>query len=120
MQIWLHQILDAQVASESAAGIAGLIGNCSVCEALAQAKPRFRCISIDQLQMQDFSSSPVGGISVTNNLFARARNCSLGFCDAFVSHSWHDDPLTKWDVLQEWRSRFISSHQREPRIWFDK
>jgi len=44
----------------------------------------------------------------------------LGECDAFISHSWHDDAEAKWAALQEWRSKFVSLHGREPRVWIDK
>jgi hypothetical protein len=33
---------------------------------------------------------------------------------AFVSHSWRDDPLEKYRLLQEWRARFLKTHGREP------
>jgi hypothetical protein len=39
---------------------------------------------------------------------------------AFLSHSWHDDPTEKWSLLQAWRGRFVHAHGREPTIWFDR
>merc|ERR1712232_860328 len=45
----------------------------------------------------------------------------LGHIDAFVSHSWHDNPQIKWRVLQEWRAEFKRTHEgREPKLWIDK
>ena len=44
----------------------------------------------------------------------------LGSVDAFVSHSWHDDPEKKWTVLQQWREKFKGEHGREPKLWIDK
>merc|ERR1719253_2164497 len=45
----------------------------------------------------------------------------LGQIDAFVSHSWHDDPKLKWAALQAWRQEFKLQHQgREPKLWIDK
>jgi hypothetical protein len=38
---------------------------------------------------------------------------------AFVTHSWRDDPLTKYRLLQAWRMRFIAAHGREPTVWLD-
>lgn len=46
--------------------------------------------------------------------------CKLGNCDAFLSHSWHDDALAKWEELQNWRALFLRVHGREPVVWFDK
>lgn len=53
-------------------------------------------------------------------LYALSASTSLGHCDAFVSHSWHDDPEAKWVAIQEWRESFKSRYGREPTIWFDK
>merc|ERR1712048_1344882 len=100
-------------------GIAGLIGQCSVVEALAQAKPRFRSISADQLFFQDFEHSPTV-VAPLRGIFERTKPCALGECDAFLSHSWHDSAAAKWTAFQNWRSSFIAKHGREPNIWFDK
>jgi len=49
------------------------------------------------------------------------QKVELGHVDAFVSHSWHDDPVSKWERLQEWRVTFKAEHNgREPRLWIDK
>ena len=44
----------------------------------------------------------------------------LGTVNAFVSHSWQDDPELKWAALQAWRREFVAAHKREPTIWFDR
>lgn len=49
-----------------------------------------------------------------------ARRTRLGEADAFISHSWTDDPLAKWSALQGWRKHFKRQHQAEPRLWIDK
>jgi len=53
-------------------------------------------------------------------LFARTVPARLHDCDAFVSHSWHDDAAGKWASVQRWRALFADAHGREPRVWFDK
>lgn len=40
--------------------------------------------------------------------------------DAFISHSWQDDVTLKWAALQLWRTEFVATHDREPRVWIDK
>merc|ERR1712113_1070198 len=70
--------------------------------------------------MQDFLESPINAVHVRKDIFERTQHCSLGSCDAFLSHSWHDNTLAKWYALQQWRAEFLSRHGREPRIWFDK
>ncbi|KAG8465492.1 hypothetical protein KFE25_002799 [Diacronema lutheri] len=52
--------------------------------------------------------------------FIASQRAALGGVDAFVSHSWHDDPVDKWEALQAWRAEFLAAHKREPHIWFDR
>ena len=43
-----------------------------------------------------------GGASCADaKLAALTKKGRLGEVDAFVSHSWHDDPAEKWAALQE-------------------
>ncbi|CAK0798765.1 unnamed protein product [Prorocentrum cordatum] len=80
-----------------------------------EASARFCCISLGQLTYAD---SETNAPSV---LQARlAMPSKLGLCDAFISHSWHDSAVTKWDTLQEWRNGFVAQNGREPKVWFDK
>merc|ERR1712187_408182 len=46
---------------------------------------------------------------------------SLGAVTAFLSHSWRDDPVGKWNEIQQWREDFKHRHAgREPTLWIDK
>lgn len=101
--------------SAAAAGIASLVGNCDPKAIRREASARFCCISLGQLTYAD---SETNAPSV---LQARlAMPSKLGLCDAFISHSWHDSAVTKWDTLQEWRNGFVAQNGREPKVWFDK
>merc|ERR1719498_1823720 len=51
---------------------------------------------------------------------AFAERGQLGHVDAFISHSWWDDPRLKWTHLQAWREEFKKRKGREPRLWIDK
>merc|ERR1712048_598070 len=53
-------------------------------------------------------------------LFVKTSAACPGKCDAFVSHSWHDNPHAKWSALEEWKNEFAQWHGREPIVWFDK
>lgn len=53
-------------------------------------------------------------------LMALTQCCTLGGADAFISHSWHEDPDAKIVALEAWRQRFLIDRRREPRVWFDK
>jgi len=102
----------------AAAGIAGLVGGCSADEILATAKSRFRVVDLSLLTASDLADN-----RPSPSLFLHsepARLSSLHACDAFISHSWHDDAPAKWAALQRWRSSFVAQHSREPRVWLDK
>merc|ERR1712113_1126369 len=49
-----------------------------------------------------------------------AQSCSLGYCDVFISHSWHDCSMAKWEALEEWSAAFVKENRREPTLWFDR
>jgi len=115
LQLRLHHAFVAHSAQASAAGIAGLVGDCSVAQALAEARVRFRSLQLAQLSCQDIADN-----TPQPELLQIAVPTRLGSCDAFVSHSWHDDAAAKWEALQSWRCAFVGSQAREPCIWFDK
>ena len=37
-----------------------------------------------------------------------------------MSHSWHDDPNVKWEVLSEWAAKFQEKNGESPTLWLDK
>jgi len=119
LQVKLGQMVNAYGSEAAAGGIAGLIGRCSVEEALAQAGPRFRSINLHQLTYHDLVHSPIENVP-DSGLFRLTEPCVFGECDAFVSHSWHDPMPEKWAALQNWRANFLAENGREPRIWLDK
>eukprot|EP00929_Paragymnodinium_shiwhaense_P000089 TRINITY_DN10024_c0_g1_i1.p1 TRINITY_DN10024_c0_g1~~TRINITY_DN10024_c0_g1_i1.p1 ORF type:complete len:714 (-),score=140.65 TRINITY_DN10024_c0_g1_i1:269-2305(-) len=115
----LRSCLQARRSVAASAGIAGLMCNCTPHEVLALSKKRFRCMSAGDLTFADLMASPTE-LATGTALHGRTKPVRLGKCDAFVSHSWHDDPVPKWTRLQEWREEFVKLHGREPLIWFDK
>ena len=40
--------------------------------------------------------------------------------DFFMSHSWHDNNVLKFEKLQEIANRFFKKHNRFPTFWLDK
>ena len=75
----------------------------------------FRCITLDKLTKEDMLNN-----QPDQSLFSKSWSAPLGGVDAFISHSWSDDPGCKYDNLQVWRGMFIDEHGREPRVWIDK
>merc|ERR1712232_482542 len=45
---------------------------------------------------------------------------TFGNCDAFLSHSWHDNLDAKWTALHRWSEAFRQKHGRSPTFWLDK
>eukprot|EP00929_Paragymnodinium_shiwhaense_P095091 TRINITY_DN56057_c0_g1_i1.p1 TRINITY_DN56057_c0_g1~~TRINITY_DN56057_c0_g1_i1.p1 ORF type:complete len:635 (-),score=33.76 TRINITY_DN56057_c0_g1_i1:97-2001(-) len=87
------------------------------------AVERFRCISWDTLRRHPYlitSSGSLDGASVSKHMYELSEACQLAGCDAFLSHSWHDDPLEKWKSLEKWCTWFSGAYGRSPRLWFDK
>ena len=45
----------------------------------------------------------------------------IGRVDAFVSHSWHDDPDSQFAAFSAWMARFQAEHDgRTPSCWYDR
>jgi len=115
VQAMLRRWVETRGATRAAAAIACLISQTDPRDALEQARRSFRSIDVSQLtfgDLRDNKSDP--------RLNSLAEPTKLGHCDAFVSHSWHDDATAKWEALQRWRSNFRARHGRDPRVWFDK
>ena len=66
----------------------------------------FYCIRISALGEADMANNQDSG------LFAKTGKASMGECDAFISHSWRDDPALKWQRMLEFRAEFESKSER--------
>lgn len=53
-------------------------------------------------------------------LFQLATRKKFQEVDWFVSHSWRDSPVAKFQALQAARAQFQAEHKREPVVWLDK
>eukprot|EP00931_Biecheleriopsis_adriatica_P086788 TRINITY_DN61379_c0_g1_i1.p1 TRINITY_DN61379_c0_g1~~TRINITY_DN61379_c0_g1_i1.p1 ORF type:complete len:511 (+),score=61.64 TRINITY_DN61379_c0_g1_i1:53-1585(+) len=99
----------------TAAATAQLIRNQDVATVLEAATAKFRCVRCDQVTPDIFRSK-----KADQSLYQLSTAAELGDVDAFVSHSWCDDPDAKWDALQEWRAKFWLAEGREPTLWIDR
>lgn len=111
-------LVGSDAGTKAAAAIAALVsgGDGGSSGVLRQAKANFRYISCDQLTRENLATN-----ASNNELYGLSVWAPLGFVDAFVSHSWHDDAEAKWCALQAWRREFKALHRgREPRLWVDK
>ena len=98
-----------------AAGVAALIGKRDVKTVLASARRSFMGIPHDHMRESHFATN-----SADTSMHELPIKCHLGQVDAFLSHSWHDDPAAKWQVLSEWADGFAKEAGRPPILWFDK
>ncbi len=74
----------------------------------------FLVLPFECLREEDFSSSADSGLN------RHATPVALGDCDAFLSHSWHDDGSQKWAALRSWADDFERATGRPPKVWLDK
>jgi len=62
-----------------------------------------------------------GSSLVSAELYNLSRPVKPGeVVDFFMSHSWHDDPIEKWQKLQRLADTFFKVHSRYPTFWLDK
>ena len=97
-----------------AAGVAALVGKRDPQEVLVLARRTFMALPWAALSESDFTDNQDSGLN------AKAKRCRLGEIDAFLSHSWHDDPFDKWRALSAWVAAFSRNSGREPAVWLDK
>ncbi|KAJ1638280.1 hypothetical protein T492DRAFT_944734 [Pavlovales sp. CCMP2436] len=95
--------------------VAALIGNVDPQDAIAEGRRRLRAISCALLEADVFTDA-----APSERWTCKAVHAELDSIDAFVSHSWHDDPAAKWVALQEWRAEFVERNRREPLVWIDR
>jgi hypothetical protein len=101
--------------TSSAAAIAGLLGGQSPDTVERVAASKFRGISLELVTEQAMASNVPDP-----ELSALTKPAKFNGVDAFLTHSWSDDPKLKWEKLQQWRAAFVAEHGREPIVWIDK
>jgi len=109
-----------------AATIGALLGSIPSARAFEFATRTFCVIDSTKLTLSDLSG---GFIHVTvegevpNNPAPKAdrrtRRVELGECDAFISHSWRDPALEKWEALTRFSQEFQRQMGRRATYWMD-
>lgn len=113
VQSWL---LSRGESAAAAAGISELLAGQSSSQVLKRARKSFLYVSGDQLLEEDMAENTPNPM-----LSALTQKGRLGGVDAFVSHSWGDNPTKKWAALQRWRNQFKAENAgTEPTLWIDK
>ena len=94
---WLGTLGKGGGAEQKAASVASLLGGASVAEALTNAAGRFRAQPLKTLTLEALLTN-----ESDPSLYANSVPAKLGEVHAFVSHSWSDDGILKYDKLHEW------------------
>ena len=111
-QVWLASRGGVVAA---AAGVAALLGGTEPREACKRAEGLLRCVSLGVVVEKDMAKSRPDA-----SLARFSEPCKFFEVDAFFSHSWSDDSVSKWNAIQQWRQNFVTQHGREPLVWIDK
>ena len=98
-----------------AATIAIMVGSDSGFRAIiCRALDALRGISLENVTWEEFKEN-----TPNPKCFEKSRPASFKQIDFFISHSWSDDPVAKWDAVQAMRSEFKAKNGREPLVWFE-
>lgn len=98
----------------TAARIAALFGSMPSHEIITRARQCFRCVTLDVITY-DYMVKPIQGIhaeAVKAELYWLSKVTRFLRVDYFLSHSWHNEAVQKWAVLQAWREEFTATHKR--------
>ena len=76
-------------------------------EVMKAAKKKLRYVTLSSMDSSDFNFGS-GGSNRSHSNFAKAVPCRPRDIDIFVSHSWRDPPLKKWEVLRTYCAKFES------------
>ena len=88
-------------------------------ELMTRAVSELRCIEWANLTRELLASSSGGGEAAA--LFTLSRPVRPGEqVDYFMSHSWHDDPVIKYEKLEIVVACFRAKKGRDPTFWLDK
>ena len=83
---------------------------------IERAKANFCGIPMRELSPAIFSAT-----STTAELYPKTHSLELGACDAFLSHSWHDDWTLKYKALKEWGADYVPpSGGQDVVVWWDR
>eukprot|EP00929_Paragymnodinium_shiwhaense_P073125 TRINITY_DN37176_c0_g4_i1.p1 TRINITY_DN37176_c0_g4~~TRINITY_DN37176_c0_g4_i1.p1 ORF type:complete len:701 (-),score=60.50 TRINITY_DN37176_c0_g4_i1:97-2199(-) len=120
----LHALAEAACAvTGPSVTLAALFEGCDPELLLRAAVERFRCVSWDTLRQHPYlitGGGTLDGTEAETTLYELSEPCELSACDAFLSHSWHDNGEQKWKAVTEWCESFTMVHGRAPRLWLDK
>ena len=97
------------------------VGGIDPKQAIDLSYQTFRGLPFDQLQEEDLRyARQQTGRAAGDVLAMHSRVARFGEVDAFVSHSWNDDHVQRYQALKRWADEFEYVKGRMPLIWLDK
>lgn len=112
----------ARVRSGPALTLAALFEGINPEDLIKVAMRRFRAVPWEVLSAHPEiirSGCALDGTIQSQGLYNLSQPCTLGQCDAFWSHSWHDNGDQKWEAISSWANNFKLTKGRSPKIWLD-
>ena len=85
-------------------------------EVMANAKDKLRYVTLSSMSVSDFE---VSGGGRSQEKYSKSVHCRPRDIDVFVTHSWSDPPLEKWESLKKYCDDFSKKHNREAWLWVD-
>ena len=83
---------------------------------IERARATFCGIALHELSPAIFTST-----STPAEVYLKTQPLELGTCDAFVSHSWHDDWTNKYNALTTWGAEYAAqSNGEDVVVWWDR
>ena len=118
-------------AEGKATALAALIGKLSPAEALKLGIDNFRKLDLDKLTEVEIAGRKAGTDAgdwktspgwPTRELYNKTSRATFGQVDAFISHSWSDDGVAKFNSLHEWKKDELEKQvtKKAVTIWLDK
>ena len=83
-------------------------------ELLGIASSNLRCIDADSITLELMSGNTGGGVALSRPVGPTEK------IDFFMSHSWHDDAVAKFNRIRALCKSFQQKHDRQPTFWLDK
>ena len=112
---WIGRLGSADE-ERKAAAVAAFMGEISPSKALALGRSSFCGLEWRTFNMSDLSNTD---LAQKSSLRSRTQRLPLGRCDAFLSHSWHDQLGPKWVALDQWAEAFDAKNRRPPMLWLE-
>ena len=103
LQSWLGQF--GKITDAMAVARLMMYGGGTLEEVMTNAKGKLRYVTLSSMDISDFNFIPGAGRSHTK--YTKSARCKPRDIDIFVSHSWRDPPLPKYEALTAFCDKFM-------------